>query len=177
MIRGCLRLRPSTLRSSSVGLRPSNLLRQLQIVESHLRCTFTTSSSQLAAKKVRVPQNIPKPASNTALPYKSAFNAYTEQLASKASPTLLYEAPSHAFYKTGWIVLGGFCLTWAVINWNNHYMHPLEGTPAYVSIIVGTACVAMVAGAGWCFLKVSPFSSHERAYADQLSSLGEYFEP
>ena len=167
MIRGYLLLRPSVFqRPSSGGLLVSYLSRRLQLLESHLSCTFTTSSCQLTAKKARVPQAIPRSASKSALPYKSAFNAYREQLASRTSPTLLYEGPSHAFYKTGWILLGGFCLTWAVINWNNHYMHPLEGTPAYVPIIMGTTCVAMVAGAGWCFLKVSPLSSDERAYAD-----------
>ena len=158
MIRVSSRLWPSSFHSSSAaGSLTFNISRRLHLVESHLRCTFTSSSHQLA-KSFRVPQRVPKPSSKPALPYKSTFNAYTEKLASKASPTLLYEAPSHAFYKTGWIALGSFCLTWAVINWNNHYMHPLEGTPAYMPIIMGTACVAMVAGAGWCFLKVSPSS-------------------
>ena len=158
MLRG---FRPSNLQLSSGQVSLYNLSKHLQLVESHLRCTFTTSSCQWAAKKPRLRQITAKLSAKPALPYRSPLTAYTEQLTNRTSPTLLYEAPSHALYKTGWLVLGGFCLTWAVINFNNHYHNPLEGTPTYVPYVVGVACVGMVAGAGWSFLKVSIFFMDE----------------
>ncbi len=152
MLRG---FRPPNLQLSSGQVSPYNLSRRLQLVESHLRCTFTTSSCQWAAKKHRLSQNAAKLPAKPALPYKSPLTAYTEQLTSRTSPTLLYEAPSHAFYRTGWLVLGGLCLTWAVVYFNHGYYSPLEGTPTFVPYVMNVACVGMVAGAGWSFLKVS----------------------
>ena len=162
MSRGILRLRPPNVQGLSLGrMTASNLSRPVQLFGFHLRHTFTTSGCQWAPKNHRVSQNILKSGHKPPLPYKSPFDAYMEQLASRASPTLLYEAPSHAFYKTGWLLLGGFCLTWATINFNNHYLHPLDGTPTYVPIIIGAVSVGMAFGAGWSFLKVRLSSLNE----------------
>lgn len=151
-----LRLWPPNLhRLSSGRLTAYNLSRPLQLVQAHLRCTFTTSSCQWAARKSHLSQSVSRPALKSVLPYKSSFDAYAEQLANRASPTLLYEAPSHAFYNTGWLLLGGFCLTWAIINFKHHYLHPAAGTPTFIPYMMGAACVGMMFGAGWSFSKVS----------------------
>ena len=154
-------LRPPSLhRPSSTRLFACSFSRPLQHIESHMRCPFTTSSGRLAVKKSRILQSTPKSSLKSVLPYKSLSNAYMEQLAKRVSPTLLYEAPSHAFHKTAWFLLGGFCLTWAIINFNNHYLHPMEGTPVYVPYVMSVACVGMALGAGWSFLKVGSFLAY-----------------
>ncbi len=166
-MRSILRLWPPSLQRSYSGrLSACSLSRPLQLVDFHLRSTFTTSSCQWATKKSRLSQNVSRPPLKSVLPYKSPFNAYAEQLANRASPTLLYEASSNAFYKNGWLVLGSFCLTWAIINFKNQILHPLEVEPIYIRYITGAACVGMLVGAGWSFLKVSLSSLNKRAYVN-----------
>lgn len=155
---GFLRLgiRPPNLhRLSSGRLTAYNLSRPLHLAQTQLRRTFTTSSCQWASKRSRIPPSVSSTAFKSVLPYKSPLNAYTEQLANRASPTLLYEAPTHAFYNTGWLILGAFCLTWAIINFKLHYLQPTEGTPKFIPYVMGAACVGMMLGAAWSFSKVS----------------------
>jgi len=172
-MRGFLRLglRPPNFHWSSSGpLTACNLSRPLHLLQTHLRCTFTTSSCQWAAMKSRLPHSVSSTAFKSVLPYKSPFNAYTEQLANRASPTLLYEAPSHNFYNTGWLLMGAFCLTWAIINFKHQYLHPVEGTPKFIPYMMGAACVGMMFGAGWSFSKVSIYSLiYEHMQTDRVA--------
>ena len=100
--------------------------------------------------------SVPRPAGRFQPVYKSskAYQSFADTLALRASPTLLYQAPSPAVYITGCFLLGGFCFTWAAINFYSHYLYPADDVPAWAPVFVGGVCVAMVAFGTWSTLGV-----------------------
>ena len=113
-----------------------------------------TSCRQWATKKTRVSPII-KPSSRTVplLPPK-VYTSFADTLALRSSPILLYQAPSHALYITSCWLLGGFCMTYATINFYTQILDPLKGTPQWVPMLMGGLCVVMVCAGTWAVLGV-----------------------
>ena len=84
----------------------------------------------------------------------NSYKSYADTLALRSSPTLLYQAPSPTSYIAGCFLLGGFCFTWAAINFYSQYLYPADGTPAWVPVFVGGVCVAMTCFGTWTILGV-----------------------
>ena len=134
-----------------LGLGKSRLHPCSQLVksiESHPRCGFTTSSSHLVAKKARA---LPKGSKTSFQPAKNAPPAplqykiftFTDMLAARKSPTLLFQASSHAWYTVSCFLLGGFCFTYTGINMYTQFLYPPEETWGPSIYLTGGVCCFM----------------------------------
>ena len=72
-----------------------------------------------------------------------AFRPYVARLAMKSSPTLLYQAPSHASYKTGCYVFGGFCISYAAFNIYDKLLFPVYDIPNWIRVTQTGICLAL----------------------------------
>ncbi|KAM7202331.1 hypothetical protein V8F20_004498 [Naviculisporaceae sp. PSN 640] len=100
------------------------------------------SSSSAAAKK---PSAATSPIISTIKPTTSALRSYVERLATKGSRTLLYEAPSHFWYRVSSFAAGAFCITYTVVQYWEVYLHPHEGLATWVPHAFGVICIFMTA--------------------------------
>ncbi|KAL2019669.1 hypothetical protein VTK56DRAFT_9288 [Thermocarpiscus australiensis] len=110
-----------------------------------------TAAAKPAAPKQ--PKNAPSKPST--LPGSAASQArrpstYAEQLALKGR-TVLYEAPSHFWFRAGCFSSGAFCVSYTVFQYWNIYISPPEGLYWWIPHAYGLILVAM-AGMGAYFV-------------------------
>lgn len=77
---------------------------------------------------------------------KSAHGAYkslADTLSSRSSPTLLYQAPSPTVYIAACYSFGTFCLVYAGFVFYSQYLHPMDGTPVWLPVMMGGISVFM----------------------------------
>ena len=85
----------------------------------------------------------------------SGYESFAKSIASRSSPTLLYEAPSPVGYITTCYVLGAGCLVYAVFNFYTVYLHPPDQLGFYLPVMVGGVCVFMALVGLWFISGVS----------------------
>ncbi|KXX73901.1 hypothetical protein MMYC01_209432 [Madurella mycetomatis] len=127
-----------------------------------LRARFSSSPRRLqqnaakTASKPRPAQNAPVKSTHTPAVNSAATRAtfrpssYAEQLALKGR-TLLYEAPSHLWYRIGCFSSGVFCISYTVYQYWSIYLSPPDGLSWWVPHAFGIICVFM-AGMGGYFI-------------------------
>lgn len=130
-------------------LRPC--FRLIKSIKTHPRSAFATSSPRLVAKKARAP---PKEVKSLYQPGKKAFPAalqnlpsyktFTDLLAARKSPTLLFQASSHIWYTVSCYLLGGFCFAYTGINFYTQFLYPPPGTWHPSVILTGGVCGFML---------------------------------
>ncbi|KAK3296092.1 uncharacterized protein B0H64DRAFT_163349 [Chaetomium fimeti] len=112
-----------------------------------------------AAPKAASPKPAPKTAqgkappilgSATAIPAARPINGYAEQLALKGR-TLLYESPSHFWFRAGCFSSAMFCTSYAVYQYWSVILHPLDGLMWWIPHAFGVILVFM-AGMGAYFV-------------------------
>ncbi|KAK0630539.1 hypothetical protein B0T17DRAFT_653949 [Bombardia bombarda] len=74
--------------------------------------------------------------------------SYAEQLAAKGR-TLLYEAPSHFWFRTSSFMSGAFCVSYTVYQYWAIYLHPPEGLYWWIPNAFAVICVFMVGMGGY----------------------------
>ena len=123
------------------------------------RSSFQISFTRRLSSKATTPQTPPKKATapprtaNTSTPTATAaLRSYAEQLARKNAPTILYEAPSHFWLRVFSFAAGGFCMSYAAINYWSITLHPPEGVAWWVPHGFAVICVFMGAMGGYFVL-------------------------
>lgn len=147
------------------GLEKSRLqpfFRLIKSIEANPRCSFVTSSSRMLAKKARPSSKSPKPSpqpSKIVFPaapqHNPSYGTFADLLATRKSPTLLFEASSRLWYTISCYTLGGFCLSYAGINFYWQYLYPPEGIWKPTPILMGVICGFMLLSGVLFISKVS----------------------
>ena len=158
-------LLPPNVRRLSERLFFSRQFAYSQAIKSSPRCNFSILNCRMSAKKrdnahknwknsskspILKKSTLPVPSTNP-----SAYQSFAQVLGLRQSPTLLYQAESHTWFIVSCYLVGGFCFTWAGINFRNQYLYPLQGTPPVLSTIMGGVCLCMVALGCWFMIRVS----------------------
>jgi hypothetical protein len=131
-----------------------------------LRARFSTA--RLLQKAARSPRPAPKPAAKAAAPAAPSASpkaspilgsattqavrpaSYAEQLALKGR-TLLYESPSHFWFRAGCFSSATFCVSYTVYQYWTIILHPPEGLMWWIPHAFGAILVFM-AGMGAYFV-------------------------
>ena len=121
----------------------------------------TVSTSKAAAKAP--PQSQPKSASlaqvtrPTTAPATQNYKSFAATLASKSSPTLLYESPFPLIHTTVSYLFGGFCIAYSSWNIYAQILHPLHdmglvGTSFWVAIAAAMGFLGLwsISGVSHC---------------------------
>ena len=124
------------------------------------RWKFSNSAQSLAQGKARTPQ-VPKRAtpktSQTLIsksPKPAAYEALSEKLALRPSPTLLYQAPSYTHYLFGCYAVGGGLLAAAFFNYQTQFYVQPGGVPRWVPLFTSVGSFMMACLGFWMFSKV-----------------------
>ena len=107
--------------------------------------------SKILTKSTTPTQSIP----SITTPYRS----YAAQLASKPSPTLLYESPTPLVHTTVCYLFGGFCIAYGAWNIYAQVLYPLHGLGPFGTSLWAAIGVAMGFFGIWSISGVSSFSS------------------
>ncbi|KAL8952738.1 MAG: hypothetical protein Q9222_001387 [Ikaeria aurantiellina] len=96
--------------------RQTLVLKQYSPSRRCLQSRFSTSSLQNAAKKTKALSKAPNssPKFIAKAPLNSTYKPFTQILAERSDPTLLYQASSHTVYMVGCYSLGLLSLAWAI---------------------------------------------------------------
>ncbi|KAM7223743.1 hypothetical protein V8F06_000759 [Rhypophila decipiens] len=121
------------------------------------------ASSSAAPKKPSAPITPTKPPAGSRLTAANALKSYVERLATKGSRTLLYEAPSHFWYRVSSFAAGAFCITYTVVQYWEVYLHPREGLATWVPHAFGLICIFMTAMGGYFVLGTQHIIRHIEA--------------
>ncbi|KAK1249996.1 hypothetical protein MKX08_009999 [Trichoderma sp. CBMAI-0020] len=144
-------------------LTPRTLLPDVSSAQSRF---FTTSlrlrastapKSQPKLRKDAIPKPTASQSSSSPLPSASAAPsryAFVKNLASKPTPTLLYEAPSHFWFYFGCWSSGLTIITWTVMTGPTAVQQP-EGVPVWVGYTLG-ASYALLGAMGFYLLSKTP---------------------
>lgn len=93
----------------------------------------------------------PLPPINAAATTAAAIRSFADQLGRRAAPTLLYEAPSHFWFRLSCTSAGMFCIGYTLVNYWSIYLRPPPDLVWWVPHAFGVICVVM-AGLGGYFI-------------------------
>ncbi|EFX00161.1 hypothetical protein CMQ_7163 [Grosmannia clavigera kw1407] len=99
----------------------------------------------------RSPLPPPPAASSTSSSTAAAIRTFADQLGRRAAPTLLYEAPSHFWFRLSCTSAGMFCIGYTIVNYWSIYLRPPPDLVWWVPHAFGVICVVM-AGLGGYFI-------------------------
>ena len=123
--------------------------------------SFQSGARQLAGKKSPIPAKKAHPSSPSTLraaPLNkspgAAYKSYSDVLAARSSPTLLYQASAPLLYITGCYILSGFCFFYAGWNFYATYLNPSESLGSWLPIMIGGVCVGMAFFGTWVLFGV-----------------------
>ncbi|KAK4186528.1 hypothetical protein QBC35DRAFT_500923 [Podospora australis] len=158
-----LRQQPSTcarcINSSSSSSQPLNhLLLRARFSSSPLRLAIKSKSKPSPSKKPQQPLLQPsapasKPKANISPLLASARvvpSTFAEQLAVKGR-TILYESPSHLWFRIGCFSSAAFCVSYTVYQYWTILLHPPPDLYWWIPHAFGVICVFM-AGMGMYFV-------------------------
>ena len=149
-----------------------NIFGQPLRTHTHPKQFHTFSRTQLAAQK-SLPQS--KNSTSTrkapnALAYiggRKPSQTLAESLASKPSPTLLYQAPSYVVYMTTCCLLGGFCFAWSVFNIYGTFISPIGQPGHFVLVSMGITATLVLCLGGYVMSRVRFFKHQRFTQADE----------
>ena len=119
----------------------------------HASNTFPPKAASKVLTKSTTHTTPPIPSVTT--PYRS----YAAQLASKPSPTLLYESPTPLVHTTVCYLFGGFCIAYGAWNIYAQVLYPLHGLGPFGTSLWAAISVAMGFFGIWSISGVSSHSS------------------
>lgn len=119
------------------------------------------------AHKVAVPPRkslkVPSRANQAAKPplrKAAAYESLSNKLATRASPTLLYTAPSHRPYLVGCYTIGIFLTSFAGINYHTQYLVAPEDLPSITRVSVSVGSFMLTCMGFWVLFRVSSLIYH-----------------
>ena len=166
---------PVTLRSWQASFRASSSTQPFakhhrsrdHLFDSCQRCRSSNSAQGLAHRKAKTPQRPRRetPKSSQILLSGSlkpaAYEPLADKLARRASPTLLYRAPSYASYLFGCYAAGAGLLAAAWFNFRTLiYIQP-GGVPSWVPTFTSVGSFMIACGGFWMLLKVRVFAGRK----------------
>ena len=143
---------PSAPRCYSVISQRHSAVRIFSSRTTLYKATKKTAAREAPAKKSIKRSAFKAPAPLPVTPPPKTYQSFASVLASRASPTLLYQAPSHTTYIIGSYAFGIFCLAYAGYNFNAQYLHAPPGLAAWVPVAFGGVCFAMACVGSWLVL-------------------------
>jgi hypothetical protein len=152
-------------RNAAISRWPTALTRcPKNSIHQTWRYASKKSAAAPRAHKLAVPSRRGGPTVSKATPTSLVnmvdghWNPLAKKLASKASPSILYESQSKSFYVVSCYGVGLFCTAWAGWNAYDNFLAPplpaLEISDR-VRIAMGITCVFMLAAAAFFFSRVS----------------------
>lgn len=130
-------VRFSPLRQHTLSSSPRLLLSQITSTSTRTTTRFLSTTLRCRAAAPRAPPA--KPSSSTIAPSRYAF---IKSLATKPTPTILYEGPSHFWFYFGCWSSGLSILTWTVLTGPTVVDQP-EGVPSWVGYVYGATYVLL----------------------------------
>ncbi|KAK3375300.1 hypothetical protein B0H63DRAFT_438488 [Podospora didyma] len=94
-------------------------------------------------------------AAAAAVAARRTVSSFAEQLAAKGTRTILYEAPSHFWYRFSCLSAGTFCVSYAVYQYWTIYLNPSEGLAWWVPQAFFIVCAFMASMGGYFALGTS----------------------
>ncbi|RKU40065.1 hypothetical protein DL546_001105 [Coniochaeta pulveracea] len=127
---------------------------QLRAQAGAAAITKTSKATTAAPAPRRQPAKPPTPSRSSISPTTPYIPppspAYAATLASKPTPTLLYEAPSHFWFTFSAFNAGAFCIAYTAVQYYSVYLHPPPDLAWWVPHAYGLICVTMGAvGTYW----------------------------
>ncbi|KAK4137770.1 hypothetical protein BT67DRAFT_371097 [Trichocladium antarcticum] len=122
--------------------QPTRLVPRARFSASRILQQTAARSGRPAAKAAPKPPAA-KPAAAAPRP-----STYAQQLALKGR-TLLYEAPSHFWFRAGCFTSGAFCISYTVYQYWTIILHPPEGLYWWIPHAYGVILVAMAGMAAY----------------------------
>lgn len=116
------------------------------------RAAAATSPIKTAAKKAAAPASKKAPLAEAKAPSSYAL---VKSLATKPTPTVLYEGPSHFWFYFGCWTSGLTILTWTVYSAPMIIFNQPEGVPQFVSWVYGVS-YALLASMGFYLISKTP---------------------
>lgn len=138
-----------------------------QLFGPRQRCGLSNSTQGPIQRKARVPQTsrreTPKPSCSLTSGSRkpAAYEPLSKKLALRASPTLLYRAPSHTNYIFGCYTTGGGLLAAAWFNFQTQFYVQPGGVPSWVPAFTSIGSFMIACGGFWMLLKVRLVASLE----------------
>ncbi|KAL2127678.1 hypothetical protein VTI74DRAFT_10326 [Chaetomium olivicolor] len=112
--------------------------------------TTPTKPTATAPRAAPTKPTTTRPPSPASTPRPAAATTYADQLARKGR-TLLYEAPSHFWFRAGCFSSGAFCVSYTVYQYWTVLLHPPEGLMWWIPHAFG-AIIVFMAGMGAYFV-------------------------
>lgn len=144
-------LRPSYQPASAQRL----LLNLFEEASPSLRRTFSITSPHHASKG---PKILSKPSPNPARPSRgpasTTYKPFSQTLAERSNPTLLYQAASHRVYILGCYSLGIVLSGWILHAVNQVYNYPPINFSKFLKVMYYGVCVLAIGMSGILFTRV-----------------------
>ena len=152
LFRGFVCARPSSLQQTIFGLSRQHKALQfkLKVRSSIVKRFFAAKTRPAAHHPDKVFSKAVKP---TLDPRKSTSQGYTSianVLATRPSPTLLYQASAPILHVTICFIVGSFCITYSIYHVYFDCLYPPEGLNKWIPQLWGGICGVM-AGLGMLF--------------------------
>lgn len=141
------------LRQHTLSSSPRLLLSQIISTSTRNTTRFLSTTLRCRAAAPRAPPA--KPSSSTIGPTRYAF---IKSLATKPTPTILYEGPSHFWFYFGCWSSGLSILTWTVLTGPTVVDQP-EGVPSWVGYVYGATYV-LLGAMGFYLISKTPGIVH-----------------
>ncbi|KAK4225558.1 hypothetical protein QBC38DRAFT_256754 [Podospora fimiseda] len=129
--------------------QPTHLLFRAHLFSSSSRL-FTKPPTPRTPKPPIIPEKpAPKASISPALAsVHTPPSSYAEQIALKGR-TIIYEAPSHFWFRASCYTTGLFCVSYSVYNYWSVYLHPPPDIAWWVPTAFGVICSFMIAMGGY----------------------------
>lgn len=135
----------------------------VRTISNSFRLDLAAKTHYVSPKKASINQKTAKLPIRDFIPdakrQPQANRAIADELARKNSPTLLYTAPSHFYYRFAAYAGGTFCLAYAGYNIFDHLISPLVKAPKWATVGLTGVSVAMAGFGGLLFLRTSKLIS------------------
>ena len=130
----------------------------LRITKSLKACKTQLQCSQIRIRTVATTgKQVSKKSWTSGQPMNSARGVFRPEISKflqKSSPTLLYQAPSSAAYKTGCYLLATFCFAYAGFNCWDLLLNPPIELSYFTRSAISSTCTLMTVFGMYCVFKV-----------------------
>lgn len=154
-----------------LGLRPLLAPRAAEsaLLRSRLFTTSLRRAAQPAVKASRPARTVAAAAAAASSVAPSRY-AFIKSLATKPTPTILYEGPSHFWFYFGCWTSGVSILTWTALTASSAVNQP-EGVPQWVGITFGASYLLLASMGFYLISKTPNIVGHIRVLPAQAAKL------
>lgn len=141
------------------------LARRKKLLTSYQRRDISKSAQGLAQRKAGTQQTptraTPRPSQIPSRSRKpAAYEPFTDKLAIRASPTLLYQASSYIDYLFACYAVGGSLFAAALFNFRTQFYVRPGVVPRWVPVFTSFGSILIACAGCWMILKVRRIARH-----------------